>query len=261
MTQASNSRLIMDLTTLGLSADESKIYTFLLEVGLDKTKNTAYEISKNLNIPRSTVYLSIERLSAKKLVDSYKINNVLHFLAESPNRIQNDLDEKQNLFGSILPLLEDLKKGGNTHYAVRTYTGKEGVKLVYEEIFDRTEIKTFKNLYCICNTNLSKILPNGYPEKLDKIKKKYGIHTKMITVTPDANDLRGVYKSDSNRESRLMPSKYAFDGSLYVFRNKVALFSLTDNETYSVIIESKTLAHMIQNFFMCTWELLDGAAI
>ncbi len=261
MTQTSNSKLIGNLTELGLSPESSQIYTYLLEVGLDKTKNTAYEISRNLKIPRSTVYLSIDRLTAKRLVDSYKINNVLHFIAEHPNRIQNDLDEKQNLFQGILPLLEDLRKGENTQYSVRTYTGKEGVKRVYEEIFDRGEIKAFKNIYCICNTTLSKILPNGYPEKLDKIKKKYNIHTKMITVASDEKDLDGVYKSDSNRESRLMPSKFNFDGSLYVFRDKVALFSLTDNETYSVIIESKTLAHMIKNFFMCTWELLDGREI
>jgi sugar-specific transcriptional regulator TrmB len=263
MTETRNIQLIQDLTRLGLTTEESKIYTYLLGVGTDKTKNTAYEISKSLKVPRSTVYLSIERLTAKKLVDSYKINNILHFLAEHPNRIQSDINEKQNIFEGILPLLEDLKKGGNTHYAVRTYTGKDGVKLVFDEMFDKRTLPELKNIYSISSTNLSDVLPNGFPEKLDKLKKKYNIHTKMIavasSVSPDK--LERVYKSDSNRESRLLPSKYTFDGSLYIFQNKVALFSLTDGEIYSVIMESKTLSHMLKNFFMCTWELLDGAVV
>ncbi|MCF7865431.1 MAG: hypothetical protein K9M11_02925 [Candidatus Pacebacteria bacterium] len=263
MTETINTKLINDLSELGLSPESSKIYTYLLSVGTDKTKNTAYDISKNLKIPRSTVYLSIERLTTKKLVDSYKINNILHFLAEHPNRIQKDIDDKHDLFQGILPLLEDLRKGGNTYYAVRTYTGKEGVKLVYDEIFDLKDIKELKNIYCISSTNLSGVLPNGFPEKLDKIKKKYGVFTKMIAVasTMPADKLESVYKSDSNRESRLLPPKYNFDGSLYIFRNKVAFFSLTDGEIYSVIVESKTISHMIKNFFMCTWELLGDMTV
>lgn len=263
MTETRNIKLINDLTELGLTPEESKIYTYLLEVGTEKTKNTAYEISRNLKIPRSTVYLSIERLGAKKLVDSYKINNILHFIAEHPNRIQNDINEKLNLFQGILPILEDLRKGGNSHYAVRTYTGKEGVKLVFDEMFDKKEIKELKNIYSVSSTNLSDILPNGFPEKLDALKKKYDIHTKMIAVASSVSvdKLERVYKSDSHRESRRLPSKYNFDGSLYIFRNKIALFSLTDGEIYSVIMESKTLSHMIRNFFLCTWDLLDGEVV
>lgn len=261
MTETTNSKLIGDLTELGLSVEASKIYTYLLEVGTEKTKNTAYEISRNLKIPRSTVYLSIDRLIDKRLVDSYKINNILHFIAEHPNRIQNDLNEKQNLFQGLLPLLEDLRRGGNTYYSVRTYTGKDGVKFVFDEMFEKSELKVLKNIYSISSTFLSDILPNGYPRKLDRLKKKYDIHTKMIAVASSAKDLEDVYKSDSNRESRLLPSKFNFDGSLYIFRNKVALFSLSDGEIYSVIIESKTLSHMIKNFFMCTWELLEGEVV
>jgi sugar-specific transcriptional regulator TrmB len=263
MTEIRNTKLISDLTELGLSAESSRIYTYLLEVGTDKTKNTAYDISKSLKIPRSTVYLSIERLSAKKLVDSYKINNILHFIAEHPNRIQKDIDEKQNLFQGILPLLEDLRKGGNTYYAVRTYTGKDGVKFVFDEMFDKTEIKDLKNIYSISSTNLSDILPNGFPEKLDRLKKKHGVFTKMIAVASsvEADKLEYVYKSDSNRESRLLPPKYNFDGSLYIFRNKVAFFSLTDGEIYSVVVESKTISEMLKNFFMCTWELLGDSMV
>lgn len=261
MTKLENKNLLSNLMELGLTEEASQIYIYLLEVGSEKKRNTAYVISRNLKIPRSTVYLSLDRLMDRKLVDSYKVNNILHFLAEHPNRIQLDLHKKQNLFESILPLLEDLRKGGNSYYDVRTYTGREGVKHVFDEIFDESDIKNLKQIYSISSTNLSEVLPNGYPKKLDVLKKKYGVHTKMIAVASETKNLDFVYKSDSNRESRLLPSKYIFDGSLYVFKNKVAFFSLSDEEVYSVILESKTISHMIKNFFMCTWELLDGSSI
>lgn len=257
MTKIQKDELANTLTELGLTPEASKVYMYLLEVGSEKTKNTAYVMSRNLKIPRSTVYLSLERLMDKKLVDSYKINNILHFIAEHPNRMQKELDQKQTLFHGILPLLEELRKGGSSYYDVRTYTGKEGVKLVFDEMFNEKDIRSLKLIYSVSSTNLSDVLPNGYPKRLDALKKKYDIHTKMIAVASSTNQLDFVYKSDSHRESRLLPTKYKFDGSLYVFQNKVAFFSLTDDEVYSVILESKTISHMIKNFFMCTWELLE----
>jgi sugar-specific transcriptional regulator TrmB len=258
MTVTKNKEIIDQLSKVGLAPLTANIYTFLLEIGSNKTKNTAFYIAKALNLPRSTVYLQLDRLIARSLVSSYKINNVIHFLAEHPNRIQKDLEEKKNIFLDLLPDLEELRKNGNTYSSVRTYTGPEGVKLVFDEIFEKSGLRNLKQLFTISNTKLSEILPKGFPKKLDELKKKYGIHTKMILVPHKTNAIDSVYKNDSNRETRLLPTHYIFDGSLYIYGDKVVFFSLADKEVYSVIIESKTITSMIKNFFTCTWDLLNN---
>jgi sugar-specific transcriptional regulator TrmB len=241
---------------VGLAKEAASLYVLLLEAGTETSKNTAFSLARTLQMPRSSVYLNLERLIANKLVSSYKINNVTHFLAEHPNRIQSDLVEKQNIIKDLLPDLDDLRRMSGTHSAVRTYTGEEGVKRVFDEMFDNRELKNVKQFLTISNTKLSDVLPRGLPAKLDVLKKKYNIYTKMILAPTDPSELENVYKDDSNRETRMLPKDYVFEGSMYIYNDKVAFFALSNNEIYSVIIESKTIVTMIRNFFMCTWDLL-----
>ncbi len=261
MTVTPDDKIIEQLGRIGLSSEAANIYIFLLKVGTERTKNTAFQVAKSLSLPRSTVYLNLDRLMSSKLVSLYKINNVSHFLAEHPSRMQNDLQEKQRMFQDLLPTLESLRSSARTHSSVRTYTGNDGVKLVFDEIFSKEQVKDVRQIFTVSNTLLSKILPRGFPEKLDKIKKRHQVHTRMILVPAGASEISSVYKEDSNREIRLMPENYYFDGSLCIYGNKVAFFSLADNEIYSVIIESKTIVAMIKSFFMCTWDLLQKKAI
>jgi sugar-specific transcriptional regulator TrmB len=252
-----NREINEELVKLGLSHNEALIYTKLMEVGTDKTKNSAYALAKNLNIPRATIYLYLDRLINIKLVSQYIINNRKHYLAENPRNIEKDLIEKREGLNRILPLLEELRLNKKNSSYVRTYTGEAGVKLVLDEIFSKDNIRNVHELLCISNPLLSKILPKGFPEKLDKLKKVYDIHTKMILVSSADVKIADVYKNDSHRETRIMPDNYYFDGSFYLHNDTVSFISLAEEEIYSVIVDSKTITSMIRAFFMCTWDLLE----
>lgn len=252
-----NREINQELVKLGLSPNEALIYTSLMEVGTDKSKNSAYALAKNLNIPRATIYLYLERLIKLKLVSQYIINNRKHYLAENPRNIEKDLIEKREGLNRILPLLEDLRLNKKNNSYVRTFTGEAGVKTVLDEIFSQENVRNVHELLCISNPLLSKILPKGFPQKLDKLKKIYDIHTKMILVAPAEAKVEDVYKNDSHRETRVMPDNYYFDGSLYLHNDTVSFISLAEEEIYSVIVDSKTITGMIRAFFMCTWDLLE----
>lgn len=253
-----NREINEELIKLGLNHNEALIYVKLMEVGTDKTKNSAYSLAKSLGIPRATIYLYLDRLIKIRLVSQYIINNRKHYLAENPRNIEKDLIEKREGLNRILPLLEDLRLNKKSSSYVRTYTGEAGVKTVLDEIFSKENIRNVREIFCISNPLLSKILPKGFPQKLDKMKKVYNIHTKMIIVSSNGSKLEDVYRNDSHRETRFMPDNYYFDGSLYIHNDTVSFISLAEEEIYSVIVESKTIASMIRAFFMCTWDLLEG---
>jgi len=245
------------LTQIGLSKEEARIYTLLIEIGSDKNKNTAFYIAKTLQIPRSTTYLNLDRLINLSIVSTYKINNVTHFLAEHPNKIGRDLERKQDILKNLIPNLEELKNNKTKDSSVKTYLGESGVKTVLDELFEKDEMLLNKEIITLSNIKLLKILPRGFPEKLDSLKKKFNVHTIMILTKPSQEEsLSWLFKDDTHRETRYLPENYLFEGSLYLHGNKIAFFSLSDKEIYSVLIESPTIASMIRGFFLCLWDMM-----
>ncbi len=251
-----NTKTINSLIELGLDKEEAEIYLYLTKVGSDKKENTAFVVGKNLGIPRSSAYLYIERLISKDLVSSYKINNKKHFLAENPNRIEKSLDKKKEILGSIISDIKNLAENQMDDFSTRTYRGPGSLEKVYDEIFDKKEMTKYKDIYVLTNTLLSKLLPKNLPIELDRIKKINNIYTRMILI-PDSTEQGSYFKTDSHREVRVLPEGSVFNGSLYIYGNKMALFSLEKEDPLAMIIESPTIVQMVKSFFLCTWDLLD----
>lgn len=250
-----NTKIINSLVEIGLDKEEAEIYLYLTKVGSDKKANTAFAIGKVLGIPRSSVYLYIERLEAKDLLSSYTINNKKHFLAENPNRIEKNLDKKKEILGSILTDIRNLAENQVDDFSTRTYRGPGSLEKVYGEIFDKKEMSKYKDIYVLTSTLLDKILAKGFPFELDRVKKINNIYTKMILV-PDESKLESYFKTDSHREVRNLPEGSVFSVSITIYGDKMALFSLEKEDPLAMIIESKTIVQMVKSFFLCTWELL-----
>jgi predicted transcriptional regulator len=256
MTFMQNIKTINSLIELGLDKQEAEIYLYLTKIGSNKKENTAFAVGKNLNIPRSSVYLYIERLIVKDLVSSYKINNKKHFLAENPNRIEKTLDKKKEILGSILADIRNLALNQTDDFSNKTYRGPGSLEKAYGEIFDKKEMTKYKDIYVLTSTALDKVLSKGFPFELDRVKKINNIYTKMILI-PDKSELNSYFKTDSHREVRNLPEGSIFNGSITIYGDKMALFSLEKEDPLSMIIESKTIVHMVKSFFLCTWDLLD----
>jgi sugar-specific transcriptional regulator TrmB len=238
------------LKTLGLDERETMIYTFLLKQAKNASL-TAFNIAKNVQMPRSTVYLTLQGLENKRLVSSYKKNNVLHYLPADPIRLSKDLDEKKDLLSNLLPMLQGLSKDNSTSSSVKTYTGAKGVRTVFDEIYNPSNLKVTREFHSISHPRLLKYIPKQLPKYME-LKKKYNIHTKMLTIDDGTKD----YQPDSHRETRLMPPSFSFEGSFIIFGKRTALFSYTDNEVYSIIIDSPAITEMLDSIFVCLWDLL-----
>lgn len=243
------------LHKIGLSEKESEVYLYLLKTSKDQG-NTAFLISKNTKIPRSTVYLTIDSLVEKKLVSSFTKNNVLHYLAENPKVLKSDLEEKHELLTKLIPNLLELREDLFINPSVKSYSGKEGVNTVLEDIYDSPHIKGIRELHTISNPSLIEY----YPKKLSKLleyKKKLNIFTKLITTHDIIINTPDEYKTDSHRETRFLPAGFNIDGTIIIYGDKVAIMGLHKKEVYSVIIESPTISSMFDSLFKCIW-LLTG---
>lgn len=249
--------ITQSLEKLGLDSRQAELYTSLLKQPKG-SEMTAFTIAEKAGMPRSTVYLVLGELTKKGLVSSYKKNNVLHYLVENPNRLANELDEKKDLLSSLLPALQSLSKENAFTPSVRTYTGAEGVRTVFDEIYDPKHLPGME-FHSISHPKLIQYMPKKFWEYME-LKKKYNVHTKMMLSTKfSADKTPKEYVSDAHRETRFLSTPLSFEGTFIIYGKKTALFSHKDNEVYSMIIDSPAITEMLDGIFMCLWNLVPKA--
>jgi sugar-specific transcriptional regulator TrmB len=244
---------LQSLVSLGLEDKQAKVYLHMLKQP-KSAELTAFIIAKGTGMPRSTVYLALSELETKKLVSSYKKNNILHYLAADPKRLSRELEEKEEILGGILPTLQALAKDSSHVSSVQTFTGADGVKTVFDDIYDNPHLKGIREFHSISHPKLVEYMPKYLPKKLE-YKKKLNIFSKMIMSEAFKNITPNVYQPDSHRETRFMPGK-AFEGTTIIYGKKVALFSHRDDDVYSMIIDSPAIAEMLDYVFISLWNLL-----
>ncbi len=248
--------ITQSLLNLGLQEKQAKLYTYLLKQP-EKAGLSVFSIAKNIDMPRSTVYLTLQELESKRLVSSYKKNNVLHYLTADPSRLSRDLEEKQDLLKSIMPSLKALSQDKAYNSSVQTFTGEKGVRIVFDDCFNGPNVKNIQEYRTISNPKLVKYLSRGgYFDKKMELKRKLNIPSKMLMSEIYRSNKPKEYSNDSHRETRFIPIEMAFEGTLIIYGKKTALFSHRDNEVYSMIVDSPAITEMFSSIFMCLWNSL-----
>jgi sugar-specific transcriptional regulator TrmB len=240
------------LKEIGLSDRESAIYLYLLQ----NNDQTVFVIAKATNLPRTTVYQTLEYLKQKDLVGIFKKNRVAYWYAENPRRLVKDIEQKSNLAREIFPELESLMSGNNgTQPEVRFYTGKENIKTVILDFYNTLAKQKTRNLYTVSHPALLDAFPRFLPDVL-KTKNKLGIFTHLIAPKSAEHLKLPSYSNDELREVRFLDDKYTFLSTMIICEDNVALFSLRDNEIYTMKITSPTFSSMFKSLFLSIWDTL-----
>ena len=128
---------IRDLTKIGLTEGEIRIYDALLELG----ETTRTELAKKSGISPSKIYDVVNRMMEKGIVSSVKKHGVLHFSAANPKRLKDFLKKKEEeiqskkiIVDALLPSL--LARYGEVEEKtdVEVFYGWEGMKTVFNDI-------------------------------------------------------------------------------------------------------------------------------
>jgi hypothetical protein len=164
------------------------------------------------------------------------------------------LDEKKEMLNSILPEMMNLRQIDSLTPATRIYEGKEGLKIVWDDILDTAEKQGLREIHAISGLDVLKYLPRYFPEWL-KRREKLGVFSYVITKETNPSTDSTLVKNRL-RETRVMPMGLMGNGTIDIYGNKVAFFSLKDGQIYSIILESPSIAEFLRNFFISTWGLL-----
>lgn len=134
--------MLKELEKIGLSENEAKVYSSLLDLG----NATVQQIAKKTRIPRPTIYVQLESLMRKGIVATFekgsrgkKAATKTYFRAEDPiylkkivEQEKSELNEKEKVLRDVLPDLAKIFNFAGERPRVRFFEGVEGLKTIQD---------------------------------------------------------------------------------------------------------------------------------
>ncbi|OGG51495.1 hypothetical protein A3C18_03100 [Candidatus Kaiserbacteria bacterium RIFCSPHIGHO2_02_FULL_54_11b] len=236
--------------SIGLGHKEIGVLEVLLQGGL----MYAAAVAKGAKLNRTTTYGILKELSGKGLVSSTKQQGVLRYQSIAPEllpgyieRRGKELLDMKTEVAEMVPQLQLMRSKGSVLPKVQFFEGAEGMQQAYEDTLEGNREKKIRDITGIdaVVNNLDQKFVTYYLEK----RARLGIE--CTDVVPET-ELSKKSKDDDKkylRETRFIPSKFNFDGEISIYDNKVGIFSYAPKAPAAIIIEDKTIAHMMKQLF------------
>jgi len=236
------------LEELGLTANESKVYLSLMELG----SSSATQIIQKTGLHRAVVYDLLERLIEKGLVGFAIKGRKKYFEATNPERLREMLLEKEEKLSEILPRLQELSKF-RTKLEVKIYKGTEGIKTVFEDILI-SKPKEWLSLGSGGETY--KLLPD-FLEHFHKVRIKNKILVRGLFLDNPTARKRGenLAKMKSS-DIKYLPKSFITPTVMNIYNDRVTLYSVTEgNIPFIILVENKELSKSFREYFEWLWKL------
>lgn len=231
------------LKEYGLSEKESQIYLALLPLGTINLQ----EIAKRVDLPRTTIYNTLNYLVSKGLVSFITNKGVRFYEATDPSKLLDKLDEKRELISSVLPELESLKKTIKESSSVEIFQGSKGLFTILSDIFKKKQ-----QTYYFGSYSLSVEVLKHQPEHFRTIRLDRKIPAKIVI---DKYDEDTFHKKEYAKitEMRFNDSLKDFPCMIFIYGKKVALYTLK-KDIIGVIISNEQVADAMKMVFDMYWN-------
>jgi len=242
--------IIQKLIAAGLEEKEAKVYAALLELG----EATIAQITKKALIKRSTVYEMLDLLKAKGLISQTHRQKRPIYLAESPKKLIEVLEEKKKGLEETMPELLSIMNLLDKKPKIRYFEGLAGVKEVFEDTLRYTdqEILTWFP-YPYINLGEDYFWQHYFPER---VARKIWARA----IIPDTLQNRAFAKLMG--EKVITKTRFAADPAFKLFdieikiygKNKLGIISYS--EDLGLIIESQKIFDGLKAIFETLWNSL-----
>jgi len=231
------------LENYGLTERQAKVYLACLEMG----SASVQKISVTAGIPRSTVYEVLDFLRGKGFVSTFQKKRTKYFTAEDPQKIIIQAKGSVEMLEESLPRLRAVYKQAGTQPTVRFYQGKEGMKIILEEMLgEANELRSF------ASEDIFHLFGDWWTKYIQKrIKNK--IPVRVIIPESSLAHQRQELGPEQLRTVKIIPKVYEHHGFVLVWKNKVAIFTFK-KELMALVIESEEVASVQKSVFEFIWD-------
>ena len=231
---------------LGFSANESKIYSTLLELG----QTSAGPIILKTKLHRSVVYETLEKLIDRKLVFKLTKRNISYFQATEPSIILDNVEATEKIARELVP---DLKKLIGTKLPeINVYQGHESYARFWLDSYKKLPVGTVDYVSNSVGKKWQELQGDYYEEIMDvRIKRK--IKWKMIVFERDEMEIELRKKYPRLHEYQLVKKEIHRFGNFNILGDKSVVLQSTA-EPMIIEIKNETLVKVFRNIFEILWE-------
>ena len=245
--------MLNELTKIGLSDKEAKVYLAALELG----KAPIQDIAKKAGINRTTTYVMITELEKRGLVKPFKIGKRNYFAAESPDMIldilkkeKQEIENKEREIREILPELKSVYNVAPGRPKIRFFEGTDVNKKINEDILESgtKEIQEIYNADFIRDIISEEEAKIFYKKRTEKKIKYRGLYTRK----------EGPFKNPLEfAEEKFIDQKhFPVFGDVFVYEDRIGMVG----KGMGVIIESAEISQTLKTVFNLAWNNKDNIA-
>lgn len=233
------------LVELGMSQNEAKVYTALIELGA----TTATKLAEKSRVHRTNVYEALERLKKKSLVATVTKDKATFFEATDPSTLSIILKEKEAKLDSILPQLKLAKQLNKKKDSVNIGEGLIAVKDAYFRTLDK-KLPIYTMGSPKAASDIAKIF-------LDKFhKKRIAMKVPMYHIyNSDATERINVIKQWPYTYVKTLPPHFNAPISTGICGDEVTFKFWDKKEGMAITIQSERVAKAFKNYFDMLWEI------
>ncbi|EKD23920.1 MAG: Transcriptional regulator, TrmB [uncultured bacterium] len=236
------------LEKIGLPEQQADIYLSLLKNG----PQFIQEISKSTGIKRTTLYLIIERMLEKNLINIEIKEKRKKYYIKNPKTLLSQIREQYYLLDALMPQLEDIFEQKSAASKIRFYDTIAGMKETFKELVALNDTK--EELLTI-EGDIRSSFKLGYDFWKDLLaeKKRLGIQSRTIIPSNEKNEF---VIHDHNIQMRTSTMLNDFKIMLYLFSNKVIIIIPADN--LCIVIENVKIKKSLSALFEIIWKRSKG---
>ena len=234
---------------MGLSEKEAAVYNAALELG----PTTALHIARKTGLKRPTVYVILDHLKKKGLVETQLQGIKQRVAAADPDQFDALISDQKKTFDSILPDMLALYKLRGTRSQIRYYEGPNGIKTAYEQLL--REIKTGDPYYIVSDQeSWQRNFDVVWLEKWIERRARKQLDARIIL--PDSERNRFVKSMDAawNERTRLIARPVKAD--IVIYPGGYIINSL-EAPIGSIVIENTEVIATQMELFRFTWDSLQ----
>lgn len=241
--------MIEELSALGLTTGEARVYLSLLKAGPSKVGT----IVRDSRVSYSKVYDVLDRLGAKGLVSHITIGKVRHFSAAEPYRLHDYIEKKEealqsqkDVAGRIIPGLMKFAGTGKRNSA-EIFVGLKGIRTAYEALLsDAGRGSTLRYFYPFDDYHevASPFYSRLHLFQKQKKMEQRGIGTARFKESEHYRGLKGV-------NMRFVP--FPLPGTIDIFGDRVLMVSW--ESATAILVSAKEIADHFRQYFDSVWEV------
>lgn len=239
---------------LGTSEKEMRAFLILLELGAQP----ASVVAKHMDIPRSSMYVLLDRLQKLNLVATFQRAGMTYFQCVPVKHLEDLLktkaraiDQTLRILQEKLPELQALESKLSITPTVKFFEGKRAVMHMYEEVLKEREF------YALFNPLVVKsVMPEYSYTIAERLQEARGKAKEMLVDSPEAKRYQKRFESE-HHQIRLLPKGMIFSADTIITQNNMYMVAYGEEQISGTQIQNTVLAQTHRVIFEQLWRTIQ----